>query len=61
MPRIEMKGGYIQQIGEWKSNTGEVLPYWKAHSNHTGDEIECYSRGLAEFFVWIVAQRFRDV
>lgn len=54
--KIALPGGHIEPTGTYQTHAG-TQHSWHATSSHTGESIECLSRGLAEFFVWIVNER----
>ena len=57
---IRLPGGHIEPHGTYLTQDG-TRPAWRATSSHTGQTVECYSRGLAEFFVWIVNERYASM
>lgn len=52
-----LPGGTIVPEGTYRTADG-ARPMWRATSSHTGESILCYSRGLAEFYVWIVNETY---
>lgn len=54
--RVQLDGGYIETTGEYRTQSG-VANSWRAVSTWTGETIECLTRGLAEFHVWIINER----
>jgi glycerol-3-phosphate dehydrogenase len=59
--KINLEGGYVEIIGTWKNVLGQEFPLYRAFSNHTNTSLECQSRGLAEFFVWIVNEKYASM
>ena len=60
--QINLEGGYIEAVGEWSNVHGEKRPMWTAVSTWTGETIEnFYTRGLAEFWVWTVNEKFASM
>ena len=59
--KINLEGGYIETIGEWKDIHGNAKPMYRAYSSHTNSAIECFSRGLAEFYVWVVNEKYASM
>jgi hypothetical protein len=54
--QVSLPGGYIETTGTYQTHEG-TKNTWRATSSWTGQSIECLSRGLAEFFVWIINER----
>lgn len=57
MTKISLPGGTIEPHGSYTTHDGQ-RPFWRATSSWTGQTIECQTRGLAEFFVWITNERY---
>lgn len=55
--RHSLPGGHIETTGTYQTHAG-TQHSWRATSSHTGQSIECLTRGLAEFYVWIVNERY---
>ena len=59
--KINLEGGYIEVIGTWTNVIGEKRPMYRAVTSHTNEAIECFSKGLAEFWVWINHERYESM
>jgi hypothetical protein len=55
---IKLAGGYITPVGFWfNAATGERNQFWVAKSDHVKTEIKCYTRALAEYYIWAINER----
>lgn len=57
MAQITVEGGVLESAGSWKDASGEVNSFWKATSEHTDETLTFYTKGLAEYFIWVINER----
>ena len=55
---IKLPGGWIRPTESYRvAGTNECAFKYEAHSTHTNETLTFWSKGLAEFFVFIINDR----
>jgi hypothetical protein len=60
--KINLEGGYIETTkNKWKdAATGETNSFWRSHSKWTQRVEIFYTKGLAEFTVWVINEVYQS-